>query len=178
MVSKMKETTTEKSDENKYIGPQRLLKLINDKCVEKIGHKVIRAIYTSINHKTVVEMMNDEVLNFSCYRSAFDHFNIAYNLNLVKKKKTKTQFITEHFEDKRSKIESVNKRLQDLIESFMGSKNIELNNITLYDYFNSNEWKKNEFNKTEIREVITNLEAMENKMSRKYVEYIKRIIFL
>ena len=165
-------------DDKKCPGPQQLLKLVNDKCTQRLGYKVIRCIYTSLHHKTVVEFMNDEVLNFSCYRAAFDHFNVAYNLHIVVKNKNKPLRVIEVNEDDVSKVDMAKLKLMELIRSFQNSKNIELNNITLSDYFNSNEWKQNRFNRNEIDTIIGSLRSLENKINKKYIEHIKKIAFV
>ena len=79
-------------------------------------------------------------------------------------------------EENISAIDIVKYKIEALINNFKNLKNVRLNNISLEDYFDSYEWKKNNFSKSEIDELISHLEKWQDKESKKYVTLVKKII--
>jgi len=164
------------NDNDIYNSPQKFIKLINDKCLVKLRRKVIDNIHYSQNKKVVVEFSNGVVSNYDCYKSAFEHLNVAYNLRLVVSHKKKTEQVFKVAKEDISDIDIAKDKIQIMIEHFKNTKNIKLNNITLDDYFDSYEWKKNDFNKNEINEIISHLEKINDNKSKKYITAIKKIL--
>lgn len=162
------------NDNNIYINPGRFIKLINDKCLDKLGHKGIDNIYYSPNRKVVVEFTDGIVLNFASYRSAFDHLNVAYKLKLVIDYNNKKSQVYKIEKEEISAIDIAKFKIEVLLNGFKNIKNKKLNNINLDEYFNSNEWKKNNFNKNELNEIIDYLEKTQDNETKKYVTVVKK----
>jgi len=172
----MKQKVKNNLHDNIYISPHRLVKLVNDKCLSTLGYKIINTIYNSPNKKTIVEFTDGAVLNYANYRMAFEHLNIAYNLKLNKKIENKEKVTIETSPVNVSKLDVAKNKLKALLLNFKNSKNVKLNNIVLYDYFDSSEWKKNEFNYHDINEIMDFLEDSHDNLSKKYINVIKRIL--
>lgn len=161
------------NDNNIYINPGRFIKLINDKCLDKLGRKGINNIYYSPNRKVVVEFTDGVVLNFASYRSAFDHLNLAYKLRLIIEHKNKKSQIYSIDKENISAMDIAKFKIEILINSFKNVKNVKLNNISLDEYFNSYEWRKNNFNRNELNNMIDYLEKTQDNETKKYVTMVK-----
>ncbi|WP_455755600.1 hypothetical protein [Sulfurimonas sp.] len=162
------------NDNNIYINPKRFIKIINDKCLDKLGRKGINDIYYSPNKKVIVEFTDGIVINYANYRDAFDHLNVAYNLKMSVEIKNNKSKVVKVDKENLSAINIAKSKIETLIKSFKNVKNVKLNNLNLDEYFNSNEWKKNNFNKDEIGEIISHLEKLQDNDTKKYVDTVKR----
>ena len=165
------------NDTNIYNNPGRFIQLINDKCLAKLRRKAIENVYYSQNKKVVVEFTDGIVSNYDSYRSAFDHLNVAYNLRLVVDYRKKKQQVCKVDKEDISAIDIAKCKIEVMINNFKDVKNIKLNNIALDDFFDSYEWKKNDFTKNEINEIINHIEKLNDSNSKKYINTLKKILF-
>lgn len=165
------------NENNIYISPKKFIKLINDKCLDKLGRRAIENIYYSPNKKVLVAFTDGLVVNYESYRSAFDHLNIAYKLKLSIKNKDKKSQVFELDKENLSVVDIAKYKLETLIKSFKYVKNEKLNSINLDEYFNSSEWRKNDLNNSALTEIVSYLEKIQDNGSKKYVLAVKKKLF-
>jgi len=164
---------------NKYIDitSEQLIKIVNDKSLNKLGYKMLKSISTTLNYKTRVEFENGKVLNFSCFKLAVEHLNVTYNLRLSQSNK---KIVTSGVEYMTTNIPTrsvVINKLETLIKSFLSSQNnFRLNNIMLSDYIESSEWKNNNFDKNDCKEIVSYLERSTGVLSKRYIHFIDKLL--
>lgn len=155
------------------ISPNVIIEMINNKCLNVLGHPVISSISNTINNKTTVKFVDGKVLNFCNYMDAFNHLNIAYNLKIQYTSKVNTPQLIEKTEKEISKVEYAINKLKKIIRSFKNVKNsVKINKMILSNYLESYEWKINKFTTIEIDEIIDKMERSTDISDTRYSYHI------
>ncbi|QSZ42929.1 hypothetical protein GJV85_12700 [Sulfurimonas aquatica] len=164
-----------KSDSNYLdINQIDIVEVVNNKCLNNLGHIVIDKIVTTPHNKTKVEFSNGNTLNFSSYRSAFEYLNAIYNLK-IKVHATAAKKVALEVEDvDSSNIDIIATKLKKMITGFKGSNHsVKLNKMDLANYLESYEWTMNKFSIDDIRYIINMIDEQTEFEYRLYTRYIE-----
>jgi len=153
-----------------------LIKKVNDKCLNRLGYKIIYEISTTVHKKIRVDFINGKVLNFCTFNSAVQYLNMTYNLKLFQIKKDNIKKV-ENISQNTSSKSIATEKLETLLEQFkLPRSNPKLNKITLSDYLESAEWKKFDFRKKDTDDILNYLNSSLDLHEKSYIQFINKFL--